>query len=99
MSPTGSRNAPEAKAREKIDALLVQEELPAAAGTNAKTENLREVDRNVAKGGKPIAIVSMISYPFTEHTRAFRADLKNLPVLQEVEKSLKAVAAAGLALE
>ena len=35
-----------------IDALLVQEELPAAPGTNAKTENLRQVDALAAGGGK-----------------------------------------------
>jgi acyl-CoA synthetase (NDP forming) len=78
-----------------IDALLVQEELPAAPGTNAKTENLREVDQLAATGAKPIAVVSMISYNFTDHTRSFRAELKHLPVLQEVDKALKAVAAAG----
>jgi acyl-CoA synthetase (NDP forming) len=78
-----------------IDALLVQEELPAAPGTNAKTENLRQVDALAAKGGKPIAVVSMISYGFTGHARAFRAELEHLPVLQEVDKALKAVAAAG----
>jgi acetyltransferase len=78
-----------------IDALLVQEELPAAPGTNAKTENLRQVDALAARGGKPIAVVSMISYGFTDHARAFRADLRHLPVLHEVDKALKAVAAAG----
>jgi acetate---CoA ligase (ADP-forming) len=78
-----------------IEALLVQEELPAAPGTNAKTENLRQVDALAAKGGKPIAVVSMISYGFSDHARAFRAELKHLPVLQEVDKALKAVAAAG----
>src|SRR5580692_4321404 len=78
-----------------IDALLVQEELPAAPGTNAKTENLRQVDALAAKRDKPIAVVSMISYGFTDHARGFRAELKLLPVLQEVDKALKAVAAAG----
>src|SRR5260221_3425496 len=37
----------------------------------------------------------MISYGLTDHSRVFRAELKNLPVLQEVDKALKAVAAAG----
>jgi acetyltransferase len=78
-----------------IDVLLVQEELPAAPGTNAKIENLRQVDARVAEGGKPIAVVSMISYGFTDHSRGFRAELGHLPVLQEVDKALKAVAAAG----
>ena len=79
----------------EIDALLVQEELPAAPGINAKTENLRRVDALAAGGSKPIAVVSMISYGFTDHSRGFRAELKHLPVLQEVDKALKAVAAAG----
>ena len=83
------------RADPNIDALLVQEELPAAPGTNAKTENLREVDARASRGGKPIAVVSMISYGFTDHSRAFRAELEHLPVLQEVDKALKAVAAAG----
>jgi acetyltransferase len=78
-----------------IDVLLVQEELPAAAGTNAKTENLRQVDARATNGTKPIAVVSMISYGLTEHSRAFRAELAHLPVLQEVDKALRAVAAAG----
>jgi acetyltransferase len=83
------------RADPNIDALLVQEELPAAPGTNAKTENLRAVDARAAHGGKPIAVVSMISYGFTDHSRSFRAELEHLPVLQEVDKALKAVAAAG----
>ena len=79
-----------------IDALLVQEELPAAPGTNTKTENLRQVDRMMAEGGgKPISVVSMISYMFTDHTREFRSELAHLPVLQEVGKALRTVAAAG----
>jgi acyl-CoA synthetase (NDP forming) len=32
---------------------------------------------------------------FTEHTREFRAALKNLPVLQEVDKAVRAVGRAG----
>src|SRR5882724_10457709 len=71
-----------------IDALMVQEELPAAPGTNAKTENLRQVDALAASGGKPIAVVSMISYGFTDHTRGLRAELEHLPVLQEDAKAL-----------
>ena len=79
-----------------IDVLILQEELPPAPRLNNKVENLRQIDKKVAEGtSKPIAVVSMISYMFTEHTREFRAALKNLPVLQEVDKALKAVGAAG----
>ncbi|MCC6888081.1 MAG: acetate--CoA ligase family protein [Hyphomicrobiales bacterium] len=79
-----------------IDLLLVQEELPPVPRTNNKVDNLLQVDRMVAeRPGPPVAVVSMISYPFTDHTREFRARLKHLPVLQEIDKALKAAGAAG----
>ncbi len=78
-----------------IDVLMVQEELPPAPRTNNKIENLRRVDQMVANGSKPVAVVSMISYMFSDFTRSFRAELKHLPILQEVDKALKAVGAAG----
>jgi acyl-CoA synthetase (NDP forming) len=79
-----------------IDVLILQEELPPAPRLNNKVENLRTVDKMVADGARlPIAVVSMISYMFTEHTKAFRQELKHLPVLQEVDKALKAVGRAG----
>jgi acetyltransferase len=84
------------RADPNIDVLLLQEELPLAPRTNNKVDNLRQVDAMATDGkGPPIAVVSMISYMFSEHTRVFRAELKNLPVLQEVDKALKAVGAAG----
>ena len=50
----------------------------------------------VANGAaKPMAVVSMISYMFTEHTKGFRQALKHLPVLQEVDKAVRAVGRAG----
>jgi len=76
-----------------IDVLLVQEELPPQPRLNNKVENLKTVDKMVSD--KPIAVVSMISYMFTQHTREFRAALKNLPVLQEVDKAVRAVGRAG----
>src|SRR5262245_10930095 len=78
-----------------IDVLLVQEELPPAPRLNNKVENLRKVDEIAASSGKPIAVISMISYMFTGHTREFRAELKNLPVLQEIDKAIRAVGRAG----
>ena len=52
-------------------------------------------NRMVEDKGPPVAVMSMISYMLSEHSRAFRAELTNLPVLQEIDKSLKAVGAAG----
>jgi hypothetical protein len=84
------------RADPNVDLLLLQEELPPVPRTNNKVDNLLQVDRIVAESPwPPVAIVSMISYMFTEHTREFRAKLKNLPVLQEIDKALKAAGAAG----
>jgi acyl-CoA synthetase (NDP forming) len=79
-----------------IDVLILQEELPPAPRLNNKVENLKTVDKMVADGARlPMAVVSMISYMYTEHTKTFRQELKHLPVLQEVDKALKAVGRAG----
>ena len=84
------------RADPNIDVLLLQEELPPQPRTNNKVDNLLQVDRMVAESPQPpVAIVSMISYMFTEHTREFRAKLAHLPVLQEIDKALKAAGAAG----
>jgi acyl-CoA synthetase (NDP forming) len=84
------------RADPNIDVLLLQEELPPQPRTNNKVDNLLQVDRMVAdKAQPPVAIVSMISYMFSEHTREFRARLPHLPVLQEIDKALKAAGAAG----
>src|SRR5262249_54935342 len=78
-----------------IGALILQEELPPAPRINNKIENLRQVDEIAARADKPIAVVSMISYMYTEHTREFRAALQNLPILHEVDKGIRAVGRAG----
>ena len=79
-----------------IDMVLVQEELPLKEGQNAKAGNLRTVDKMVVEGKrKPVAVVSMASYMYSDYTREFRADFPHLPILHEVDKALKAAAHAG----
>ena len=39
---------------------------------------------------KPVAVVSMASYMYSDYTREFRADFPHLPILHEVDKALKA---------
>jgi acetyltransferase len=79
-----------------IDLLLVQEELPLKEGQNAKAGNLRTVDRMVVEGsGKPVAVVSMASYMYSDFTRSFREGFPHLPVLHEVDKALKAAGHVG----
>jgi acetyltransferase len=84
------------RADPNIDVLMLQEELPLQPRTNNKIDNLLQVDRMVADSPQPpVAIISMISYMFSDHTREFRARLGHLPVLQEIDKALKAAGAAG----
>src|SRR5262249_35916714 len=78
-----------------IDVLILQEELPPAPRINNKIENLRQVDEIAARAAKPLAVASMISYMYTEHTPESRAALKNLPILHEVDKAIRAVGRAG----
>jgi acetyltransferase len=79
-----------------LDLILVQEELPTAKGMNAKAANLRLVDEIVTtRKTKPVAVVSMASYMYTDYTREFRTGLPHLPVLHEVDKALRAVRSVG----
>ena len=79
-----------------IDVLLLQEELPQQGRANNKVENLKTVDRMVATGKtKPIAVLSMATYMYSDYSREFCALMPNLPVLHEVDKVLKAVRAAA----
>ncbi len=76
-----------------IDALCVQEELPLKEGQNAKAANLRTVDKMVIEASrKPVAVVSMASYMYTDYTREFRQGFPHLPVLHEVSKALNCLA-------
>ena len=79
-----------------IDVLLVQEELPLQEGMNAKAKNLIEVDRMVHEGHrKPVAVVSMATYMYSDFTRTFRNSFPHLPVLHEVDKAVGTVARVG----
>jgi acyl-CoA synthetase (NDP forming) len=74
----------------------VQEELPSAEGVNDKAANLRVVnDMAAAPGAKPVAVVSMASYMYSDYTRTFREGFMRLPVLHEVDKALKALRRVG----
>ena len=76
------------------DVLLLQEELPRQE--NAKAENLRGMNARVAAGvPKPFAVLSMTSYMLTDYSRTLRKELGLIPFLQEVNKGLRAVGAAG----
>lgn len=76
-----------------VDLLLMQEELPREAGSARKESNLRAVEKAIAKAGKPVCYVSMISYGLTDYARDMRRDLPHLPFLQEVDKAMRSVRA------
>ena len=79
-----------------IDQIVVQEELPTADGVNDKAANLRVVNEMAAApNAKPIAVVSMASYMYTDYSRTFREGFMGLPVLHEVDKALKALRRVG----
>lgn len=79
-----------------LDQIVVQEELPTAEGVNDKAANLRVVnDMAAAPGAKPVAVVSMASYMYTDYTLEFRKGFMRLPVLHEVDKALKALRRVG----
>ncbi|HEX5281880.1 MAG TPA: acetate--CoA ligase family protein [Micropepsaceae bacterium] len=74
-----------------VGLLLLQEELPRAAGTERKESNLRAVNEIAGKAGKPIAFFSMISHGLTDYSRTLRAELANLAFLQETAKAIRTV--------
>ena len=76
-----------------IDALLLQEEIPRAPGTERKESNLRTVNEIVGRVKKPVAYVTMISHSVTDYSRELRAQLPNLAIMQEVDKTIGAVRA------
>ncbi len=79
-----------------IDVLCVQEELPLKEGQNAKAANLRTVDKMVHEGNrKPVAVVSMASYMYTDFTREFREGFPHLAVQHEVDRALNCLAHVG----
>jgi acyl-CoA synthetase (NDP forming) len=79
-----------------LDQIVVQEELPTADGVNDKAANLRVVNEMAAApGAKPVAVVSMASYMYTDYSRSFREGFMRLPVLHEVDKALKALRRVG----
>lgn len=75
-----------------IDMLLLQEELPRAAGGDRTESYLRGVEANVAAGAqKPIAFVSVLSHGHSDYSRALRAELPHLSFLNEAGKALRVI--------
>jgi acetate---CoA ligase (ADP-forming) len=76
-----------------IDLVLLQAELPRAAGMDRAEANMRAVEAIAAQAKKPIVQFSMGSHGLSDYSRAFRLHLPHVPCLQEVDKTLRAVRA------
>lgn len=76
-----------------IDVLLVQEELPRGAATASKEGNMRTINEIAARAGKPLGFISMISHGCTDYSRQFRETVRNVPFLQECDKTVRVLAA------
>ncbi|HWG06252.1 MAG TPA: acetate--CoA ligase family protein [Beijerinckiaceae bacterium] len=77
-----------------IDLLLMQEELPRAAGTARQEKVLRAVEKIAADAGKPVVFIAIASYGVNDYGRSLRAELSHLTFLQEPDRALRTIAAA-----
>jgi acetyltransferase len=77
-----------------IDALLIQEELPRRAGASDRQERyLRLIEDYVAtRAQKPVYCVTMFSHSQSAYSRALRAELPHVPILQEADRALRTIA-------
>jgi acyl-CoA synthetase (NDP forming) len=76
-----------------IDLLLLQAEIPRATGMDRAEANMRAADAVARAARKPMLQFSMGSYGMTDYGRNYRAGIPHIPVLQEVDKTLRALRA------
>lgn len=79
------------RADPNVDAVLLQEALPRAPGSQRAEKYIRIVEDYAAQGGKPIAFVTLASHGQSDHSRALRASAPHAPFLQEANKALRAI--------
>ena len=77
-----------------FDLLLMQEELPRAAGTARQEKVLRAVEKIAADAGKPVVFIGIASYGVNDYGRDLRAELPHLTFLQEPDRALRTIDAA-----
>lgn len=81
------------RADPNVDAVLLQEALPRAPGSQRAENYIRIVEGYAAQDGKPIAFVTLASHGQSDHSRALRASAPHAPFLQEANKALRAIQA------
>jgi acyl-CoA synthetase (NDP forming) len=88
-------NAPE------VDIVLAAEELPRDDGAGRRVANLRsleDISRRAAALGKPVAVFTPFITSATDYGRATRAQIPHVPVMRDIERTLRimrALAEAG----
>lgn len=80
---------------EGVDVVLAQDELLRSSGAQ-KEANFHRLDDFVrGANGKPLALFAMVSHSVTDHGRALRATLPQLPFLQEPAKAIRILTKIG----
>ena len=85
-------NAPE------VDIVLAAEELPRDDGAERRVANLRALEtmaQRAAALGKPVAAFTPFITSTTEYGRSVRAQIQSVPVMRDVERTLRVMRALG----
>ena len=79
-----------------IDMILLQENVPREPGGDRAERYMAMVESIVAAGAKkPLAFLMPVSFSHTDFSRALRAKSPHVPILQEVNKALRAIASVA----
>jgi acetate---CoA ligase (ADP-forming) len=79
-----------------IDVILLQENVPREPGGDRAERYMAMVESIVAGGAKkPLAFLMPVSFSHTDFSRALRAKAPHVPILQEANKALRAIASVA----
>jgi acetyltransferase len=79
-----------------IDVILLQENVPREPGGDRAERYMAMVESIVTAGAKkPLALLMPVSFSHTDFSRALRAKSPHVPILQEVNKALRAIASVA----
>ncbi len=79
-----------------IDVILLQENVPREPGGNRAEHYMAMVESIVAGGAKkPLGFLMPVSFSHTDFSRALRAKAPHVPILQEANKALRAIASVA----
>src|SRR5262245_19479024 len=80
----------------EVDIVLTAEELPRDDGAERRVANLRAVEavaQRAAIEGKPVAAFTPVITSATEYGRAVRAKIPSVPVMRDIERTLRVMRA------